>query len=174
MTIRTIFNTFRKLSFSQLLQLFSLLLRHPFFAVMTLVATLKTFQITEKKFPNAHHGDNKGNAFRHALWSCLILMYCCKISSPQKSLKWCKAITDMHEYLFVNEPLQRAMDIHNNKIGMDFFMSLLPTIHRQFFETSFFTDQLYERSQNAQLVTNEEGFETEKLVVLDCKKSPKG
>ena len=167
MTIGTIFNTFRKLSFSKLLKLASLLLRHPIFAGLTLVATLKTFKIAEKKFPNTHHGDNKGNAFRHALWSCLILMYCCKISSPQKCLKWCKAITDMHENLFVNEPLQRAMDIHNNQVGMDFFIRLLPTIHRQFFETSFFTTQLFELSQNAKLVSTIEEFEAEKLVVLE-------
>ena len=73
----------------------------------------------------------------------------------------------MHENLFVNEPLQRAMDIHNNQVGMDFFIRLLPTIHRQFFETSFFTTQLFELSQNAKLVSTIEDYETEKLVVLE-------
>jgi hypothetical protein len=34
------------------------------------------------------------------------------------------------------------MDLHNNAIGIQFFESLLPGIHRQFFETSFFINGL--------------------------------
>jgi hypothetical protein len=40
------------------------------------------------------------------------------------------------------------MDLHNNEIGRQYFMSLLPGIHRQFFETSFFVDQLLELTKN--------------------------
>ena len=32
----------------------------------------------------------------------------------------------MHEELFPNEPLETKMDLHNNKIGMDYFMEILP------------------------------------------------
>ena len=76
-------------------------------------------------------------------------MYCCKITSPEKALAWCKKITDLHEELFPNEPLQRHMDLHNNKIGINYFQSLLPGIHRQFFETSFFVDALFEKTKTA-------------------------
>ncbi len=31
----------------------------------------------------------------------------------------------MHEELFPNEPLETKMDLHNNKIGMDYFMEIL-------------------------------------------------
>ena len=111
----TIFKAILQLDFKRLVKLLGLLLRHPLFAFLTLIATLRTFKITNKKFPETHHKNGRGNAFRHALWCCLIMMYCCKISSPQKSLKWCKQITDMHEEIFVNEQIARAMDLHNNQ-----------------------------------------------------------
>ena len=76
----------------------------------------------------------------------------------------------MHENLFPNPPLLRKMDLHNNQIGRDYFMSLLPTIHRQFFETSFFVDQLLELTKSIKTVENpsqEFGFE---LIKIDEKK----
>ena len=72
----------------------------------------------------------------------------------------------MHEDLFPNPPLQRKMDLHNNQVGRDYFMQLLPTIHRQFFETSFFVDQLLELTKSIKIVestSQEFGFELIKL-----------
>ena len=46
------------------------------------------------------------------------------------------------------------MDLHNNKVGMDLFMELLPGIHRQFFETNFFVDQLFEKTKTAKVLKN--------------------
>ena len=48
------------------------------------------------------------------------------------------------------------MDLHNNKVGRDYFMQLLPTIHRQFFETSFFVDQLLALTQQIKTVKSED------------------
>ena len=163
----TIFKAILLLDFKRLTRLLGLLLRHPLFAFLTLIATLRTFKITNKKFPETHHKNGRGNAFRHALWSCLIMMYCCKISSPQKSLKWCKQITDLHEELFVNEKIVRAMDLHNNQIGMDLFMTMLEGIHRQFFETLFFTDPLYKKSQEAKLIFSIEEIEEGRMVIIE-------
>ena len=167
MGLKTIFKTFSKLHFKQILKLLGLLLRHPFFSVLTLFATLKTFKISEKKFPKTHHQNGRGNAFRHALWCGLIMMFCCKISSPQKCLKWCKQITDMHEDLFINEPLLRAMDLHNNQIGMDTFMEMLKGIHRQFFETLFFTDVFYDLSQKSKLVSSVSEIQGNQMVIIE-------
>jgi hypothetical protein len=58
------------------------------------------------------------------------------------------------------------MDLHNNEIGRQYFMSLLPGIHRQFFETSFFVDQLLELTKNIIILEKEDqeiGFELVKL-----------
>jgi hypothetical protein len=77
-----------------------------------------------------------GNAFRHALWNCLIMMYCCKISSAEKSLTWTEKITNCTKILFPNEPLQTKMDLHNNEIGGVFY-EFIAWYSRQFFETSF-------------------------------------
>lgn len=121
---------------------------------MGLYATIKSFSLAQKHYPKTHSNNGEGNAFRHALWNCLILMYCCKISSPQKSLDFCEKMTTMHEELFPNEPLETKMDLHNNQIGRDYFMSLLPGIHRQFFETNFFVEELKNKTKNAIILEN--------------------
>lgn len=69
-------------------------------------------------------------------------------------------MTDLHEELFPNNPLETKMDLHNNKIGMDYFMELLPGIHRQFFEKSFFIDGLVKKMENAKVLKNlDDNFE---------------
>ena len=161
-----LFKNIKNLSLKSLLKLTKLCITHPLFSILTFWATVKTYSIAEKLFPHTHSSNGVGNAFRHALWNCLIMMYCCKISSPEKSLKWTKEITNMHENLFPNPPLQRKMDLHNNQVGRDYFMKLLPTIHRQFFETSFFVDHLLELTKSIKIAENthqEFGFELIKL-----------
>lgn len=38
-----------------------------------------------------------------------------------KVLTWTKGITDWHENAFKNDPLNRAMDFHNNAVGRRVF-----------------------------------------------------
>lgn len=61
-------------------------------------------------------------------------------------------MTDLHEELFPNQPLETKMDLHNNKLGMDYFMELLPGIHRQFFEKSFFVEGLVKKMDDAKVL----------------------
>lgn len=151
-TARLFYNTFRKLTFKKIVKLVSVTLPHPLFSVLSFYATVRSFVIARKYFPETNSANGIGNAFRHALWTCLIMMYCCKISSARKSLDFCKKITDLHEELFPNEPLEKKMDLHNNKVGMDLFMEMLEGIHRQFFETSFFVDKLFEKTKTAKVL----------------------
>lgn len=151
-TARLFYNTFRKLTFKKIVKLVSVTLPHPLFSVLSFYATVRSFVIARKYFPETNSANGIGNAFRHALWTCLIMMYCCKISSARKSFDFCKKITDLHEELFPNEPLEKKMDLHNNKVGMDLFMEMLEGIHRQFFETSFFVDKLFEKTKTAKIL----------------------
>ena len=151
---KILFNTLRTLSFQKLLMLLKLVVPHPLFSILGFYATVKSFTLAQKFFPNSSSTNGVGNSFRHGLWSALIMMYCCKISSPQKALKFCKEMTDLHEELFPNEPLEKKMDLHNNKVGMDLFMEMLKGIHRQFFETNFFVDQLFEKTKTAKVLKN--------------------
>ena len=153
-TVRIFFNTFRRLTFKKLVKLAVTTLPHPLFSVLSFYATMRSFVIAKKYFPETNSANGIGNAFRHALWTCLIMMYCCKISSPKKSLDFCKKITDLHEELFPNEPLEKKMDLHNNQIGMDLFMEMLSGIHRQFFETGFFVDKLFEKTKTAKVLNS--------------------
>lgn len=164
---KIIFNTLSTLSLKKIIKLLSLVLPHPLFAILSFYATIKSFTLAQKHFPKTNSNDGIGNAFRHALWCCLIMMYCCKISSPEKSLKWCKKMTDLHEELFPNEPLQTQMDLHNNKVGMNLFMELLPGIHRQFFETGFFIDVLLKKTKTAAVLRHPDENHGNELVYLE-------
>ena len=153
-TFKVIFNTLRSLSFKKLMKLASTALPHPLFCILAFYATTKAFSIAQKLYPKTASKNGEGNAFRHSLWCCLIMMYCCKVSSPEKAYNFCKKITDLHEELFPNQPLETKMDLHNNKVGMDYFMELLPGIHRQFFEKSFFIEELQKKTSNAKVLKN--------------------
>lgn len=166
-TFKVFFNSLRQLSFKKIMKLLGLLLPHPIFAILSVFATIKAFTFAQNEYPNTASTNGKGNAFRHSYWCCLILMYCCKVSSPEKALDFCKRMTDMHEELFPNEPLETKMDLHNNKVGMDFFMEMLPGIHRQFFEKSFFIKELKLRTKNAQLLSDvNQEFDAKTLIYL--------
>jgi hypothetical protein len=149
-------------------KLLGLTLPHPLFSLMGFYATLRSFSLAQKHFPKTHSNNGIGNAFRHSLWNCLILMYCCKISSPQKALDYCKKMTDLHEELFPNEPLETKMDLHNNQVGINLFMELLPGIHRQFFETSFFVEKLMQKTKTAKILEKlEDDFGDEMVYLKD-------
>jgi hypothetical protein len=72
------------MSFKKIMRLLSLVLPHPLFA-LSFHATVKAFTIAQTKFPETASNNGIGNAFRHALWCCFIMMYCCKVSSPKSS-----------------------------------------------------------------------------------------
>jgi len=55
----------------------------------------------------------------------LICKYAFKINkNVTKSTNWAKKITDLHEKLAPNEPLENAMDLHNNEVGRVYFVKL--------------------------------------------------
>ncbi len=165
-TAATFIRTVRGLTFGKLLRLFAILLQHPLFAVLSFWATVKAFALAKNYFPETHSSFGIGNAFRHALWTSLIMSYCCKVSSPRKSKDWCLKITNFHEDIFPNEPLQRFMDLHNNQVGIDYFFEQLTSIHRQFFETSFLIDGLLEKTKTAKILINLEQPTGEELVYI--------
>lgn len=167
-TAKVVLNTIRTLSFRKIAKLTSVALKNPLFSLFSFWATLRSFMLAKKYFPDTNSANGIGNAFRHALWCCLIMMYCCKISSPRKSLVFCKKITDLHEELFPNEPLEQKMDLHNNQVGMHLFMEMLEGIHRQFFETAFFVDKLFEKTKTAKILTEiDEEFGNELIYLAD-------
>ncbi len=94
------------------------------------------------------------------------MMYCSKISSPEKALDYCRRMTDLHEELFPNKPLETKMDLHNNQVGREFFLEMLPGIHRQFFEKNFFVGPLLEKTKKAQCLLDLEDDFPGELVYL--------
>ena len=152
---------------SQILMFLRAMFRNPLFGILTIFATYKTLKISNKKYPQFYHKGGRGSSFRHSLWCCLIMMYCCKISSPQKVLKWCKNITDLYEKIVSDKTIFYMMNLHNNQLGIDVFMEKLKGIHRQFFETLFFTEELFLQSQKACIITSDkDDIQDGKIVIV--------
>lgn len=170
-SVFTFLKTIKSLNINKLAQLFQLSCLHPFFTILSFFATIKTIRITEREFPGIHSGNGVENAFRHALWASMVMMYCCKISSPEKAKKWCQDFTGLHENLFPNTPLEQKMDLHNNNVGIRLFMEMLEGIHRQFFESSFLIDELKKKIKTAQIFLPPEDVSEENLVYIDSSTS---
>lgn len=164
--LAVLLRSIRQLNLTKILRVLGLALRFPHFSLLGLYATLKSYSIAKQLFPKTNSSSGLGNAFRHALWTSLILMYCCKISSPRKALLYTKKFTDMHEEIFPNKPLETKMDLHNNQVGINLFKEMLKGIHRQFFEKSFLIDQLLEKTKTAVLLTELDQDLGDELVYL--------
>ena len=118
----------KSLNYKQLFSLFVWFLKHPLYTIATIEATVKTFQISQKKFPNIHGRNNKANAFRHAFWNLLIAKKCAMFSGNITSiLSWTKKITDWHEEFAPNDALAKAMDLHNNQVGREMYVQFANT-----------------------------------------------
>lgn len=115
----------KSMDFKQLWSLFWLSARHPRFVIPTIRGTRKTVAICNKHYGKKQHLNGPENAFRHALWNMLIVHLSVQRGLPlQRSLAWAKRFTDWHEDFSPNAPLERAMDLHNNRVGRNLITSL--------------------------------------------------
>ncbi len=81
--------------------------------------------IAQQEYGGKHHLSNPANAFRHALWVILITKKCLKWkNNEEKAIAWAKSFTDWHEDFSPNEALERAMDLHNNQVGIALYEEL--------------------------------------------------
>lgn len=75
-------------------------------------------------FGKQHFSSNPTNAFRHALWNVLISRKVNKkLKNLSKSAHFAKKFTDLYEKVTQNELLDEQMDLHNNQIGRNLFLS---------------------------------------------------
>ncbi len=102
-----------------------LTLSSPLAMFHTFKATRECLRICDSAFGKSHHLHNRANAVRHALWNLLILKRIAKKEdNSNRALKWTEKITSWHEEFAVNLELEKAMDLHNNKIGRNLFVTL--------------------------------------------------
>lgn len=76
-------------------------------------------------------------------------------------------MTDLHEELFPNKPLEKLMDLHNNSVGMLIFQRMLKGIHRQFFEKQFFVSEIMEQTKSAKILKKIDDDLGDELVYLE-------
>ena len=85
-------------------------------------ATNRSVALATQFYGKEHQKNTAANAFRHALWTYLIARNCFKRKEQKdKVAEWAKKITDLHEELFPNKELAKAMDLHNNYLGIYYF-----------------------------------------------------
>jgi|26BtaG_2_1085354.scaffolds.fasta_scaffold00005_167 CRISPR/Cas system-associated endonuclease Cas3-HD len=114
-----------ELKFSRLWRLAWIGVKNPLLVMPTHRATNQTMRICNKLYGESHHGDNRANAIRHALWNILIAQKTIKtLKTQEKAISWAEHITSLHEELMPNRPLEKAMDLHNNEVGRIFFPEL--------------------------------------------------
>lgn len=101
------------------------LLSRPILLVPTIWGTVESFLFSEINFDENSSGRGVPNAFRHAAWNLLIAKNCTVFISNEKALDWAKFITDLHEECFPNEPFDHEMDLHNNRIGLEFYRQMM-------------------------------------------------
>lgn len=125
-------NLLKRLSFRQILKVAGVMLQNPLLIYPTLKATRRTMIICDLHYGKAHHKNGKANAFRHALWNILICQTTFRITkNKEKSVSWAQKITDLHEKLAPNKPLETAMDLHNNEIGRKHFLELTTSFEEE-------------------------------------------
>jgi len=155
----------RQLSVKQLWHLSVVFIKQPFLVFPTLNATKKTMQISSDLYGKAHHKNGPANAFRHAMWNVLIAKAAFrKFQNVEKSIAWAEKVTDLHEKLAPNSPLETAMDLHNNKMGRLFFEEILELSEEKMINL------LQKRAENAQKVTKTSEIEVFKKELVFIKK----
>ena len=112
------------MSMPQLFRFGLLFVTNPFLIAPTFKASRHTVKICDARFgKTAHHSNGKANAFRHALWNFEICRFCRNwLKNDEKAAKWAQKVTDLYEKVTKNEPLDVAMDLHNNRIGRKQFL----------------------------------------------------
>lgn len=85
------------------------LMMYPEHASIIRTAVEKAVDETARRFRGRNHND-AGDAFRHCYWSALL----CRDLGYMGALRY----TTAHESFSGNPPLEKAMDLHNNSIGL--------------------------------------------------------
>ncbi|RZS99168.1 DUF6973 domain-containing protein [Aquimarina brevivitae] len=118
-----IWRVIKGLAFKELRRLALLFIRHPLKIYPTFRATKETIAICDRLYDKVHHGHGPANAFRHALWNALIARHAYAITgNAEAAASWVKQFTDLHEELSPNNAIEKAMDLHNNRIGRELFL----------------------------------------------------
>ncbi len=139
----------RRLDFTKLWKLTGFAVKRPIAMIKTFKATKQCLKLCDDAFGKSHHLHNRANAVRHALWNFLIAK---KVAGSKdnidSALAWAEKITDWHEEFSVNLHTENAMDLHNNKVGRNLFVTLPAKT------ATDMLDYLQELSSSALQVTN--------------------
>ncbi len=110
------------MKFGEMVTLTGIFIFSPRNFLPTLRAPKNTRKNCNVRYGELHHSNDRTNAYRHALWNLLICEECFKVTgNVEKAVNWAGKITDLHEELSPNLSLEKAMGLHNNRIGREIF-----------------------------------------------------
>lgn len=138
-----------------------LIVCHPFLFLIFGIVTFYVFYISHKKFGIASCRNGKENAFRHALWGCLLVKYGHYITNLKKSKSFCVRVTSLHEELFPNNYIEKQMDLHNNSVGI-WYYAMHPKLSKK-----EYIKKLIEKMNSAKKAHTPEDIKTNELIYID-------
>lgn len=153
--MKKVFLTLKSLTVNLTWKMVKALLSQPLLLLPTIWATVQSILYSENYFYEAHGGRGIANAFRHSAWNLLIAKNASFFTTEDKAIEWAKFITDMHEECFPNEAFDNQMDLHNNRIGRDFYAELRSKGIKSTGEMMKF---LFEKSESGVGLTDEKEF----------------
>jgi hypothetical protein len=156
------FRLLKRLDFRKLVQMLGFAIKQPITMLQTFKATRACIKLCDATYGKTHHLHNRANAVRHALWNFLIAK---RVAGSSKNhdaaLRWTTKITSWHEEFSVNIPTAKAMDLHNNEIGRNLFVTH-PTK-----TATYMLEHLQELAKNAlQISSPEDIIATETRLVF--------
>ncbi len=86
------------------------IIKRPYTAVILINSKKKAYAETTKRFGFNGRND-KSDAFRHSYWSAIM--------ARDLGYSQAEEFTTAHESSPTNNPLEKKMDLHNNKIGLN-------------------------------------------------------
>lgn len=95
------------------------MLKHPFSAKSIINQRTLALNYTDKYMGNASNGDDKSDAFRHAIWNIVM----CKEGWGKKDekLAWANDFATAYEKGENYTEFTSDMDLHNNKVGRNYY-----------------------------------------------------
>lgn len=108
----------------------SAMLKHPFSAIGIINQKKLALDYTKKYMGDGPNGDNKKDAFRHAIWNIVM----CKEGWGKKNqkLSWARDFATAYEKGENYTEFTSDMDLHNNKVGRSYYSENSTKTYKKF------------------------------------------
>lgn len=105
-------------------------LKHPFSAITITKQKDIAFNLTAQYMKYSNHTDEKSDAFRHAMWNIVMAKEGWGLKGEK--IAWARDFATTHEQGEKYKGLASEMDLHNNKVGLNYYDSVSTRSYSKF------------------------------------------